>query len=252
MQLIDRNDLLKILQEALEPEESVLAMFEGGSAAFGRADEWSDLDLQFVTRDDAVEQTAAKVEEVLAGITEIDLRYEISQPAWHGHYQVFYRFKNASPFLLLDLVIMKVSNPLKFLEPEIHGNRLVYFDKDQYTIVPPLDEGEFRQSMERAVLNQKLRFELGRLFTTKELNRGNPLVALGFYYQLTLAPLVYLLRSRYSPYHYNFGLHSIQYDLPGDVLRRLQELYFVGDGEDLQRKHAEATRWFDELVGEIQ
>lgn len=250
MKPIDRKEILSAIRARIEPDPDVLAMFEGGSAAFRRSDEWSDIDLQIITAENAVARAAELAEEALAGVAEIEMRVELPMPTWHGHYQIFYRFANASPFLLLDLVIMQVSSPNKFLEREIHGERVVHFDKGDYTHPPALDEAEFALSRARAMDLQRGRFEIGRLFVTKEINRSNPIGALAFYYSMTLNPLVMALRTQHAPYHYNFGTHSIQHDLPGDVLARLEQLYFVKDGEDLRNKHAEATQWFDELTRE--
>jgi predicted nucleotidyltransferase len=247
MQPINREDLIAAVRAAVEPMETAYAMFEGGSAAFGRNDQWSDLDLQIICADDAVQAVAAQVEEALTRIAEVELRFEMPQPTWHGHFQIFYRFANASPFLLLDLAIMQVSSPQKFLDPEIHGERILIFDKGDYTKIEPLDQQDFVKKMEAGLDYQRGRFEIGRLFVTKELNRENPIGALAFYYGLTLAPLVSLLRARYNPYHYNFGAHSLQHDLPTEVLERLRKLYFVSDTEDLRAKHAKATQWFDEV-----
>lgn len=250
MQPVTREDLIAAVRGAVEPMEEAYALFEAGSAAFGRNDQWSDLDLQIICADDAVEAVAARVEESISKIAEIELRFVMPQPAWHGHYQVFYRFANASPFLLLDLAIMKVSSENKFLETEIHGQARVIFDKGAYTRPPKLDPAAFQKSMQAGLDYQRGRFEIGRLFVTKELNRGNPIGALAFYYGLTLAPLVTLLRAKHAPYHYNFGAHSIQYDLPAEALERLCGLYFVRDADDLRAKHAQATQWFDELSAE--
>lgn len=247
MQPINREDLIAAVRAAAEPMKEAYALFEGGSAAFGRNDQWSDLDLQIICADDAVQALAERVEAALARITQIELRFEMPQPTWHGHFQVFYRFANASPFLLLDLAIMKAGSQNKFLEPEIHGQRRVYFDKGDFTKVGPLDPADFQKTLQAGLDLQRGRFEIGRLFVTKELNRGNPIGALAFYHGLTLAPLVTLLRARHAPFHYNFGAHSIQHDLPVEVVERLSELYFVRDAEDLRAKHAQATQWFDEL-----
>jgi hypothetical protein len=45
MSRLTRDQTLSALQAALEPLADVLAMWEGSSVAFGRNDEWSDIDL---------------------------------------------------------------------------------------------------------------------------------------------------------------------------------------------------------------
>src|SRR5262245_27231952 len=130
MPTLTREQILTVLQKALEPLPYAHAMWQGGAAAFNRVDEWSDIDLQIDVDDDCVVEAYAVVDATLAEHAPVVLKYELPQPTWHGHYQAFYRFRDASEFLLLDCVVMKHSNPNKFLEPEIHGEAAVLFDKD--------------------------------------------------------------------------------------------------------------------------
>ena len=104
-------------------------MWEAGAAAFNRVDTWSDIDLQLAVDDDKVRDAVAVVEEALRSIGRVDKRLVLSQPTSHGHWQAFYLFNRTSPFLLLDLVIMKRSSSNRFSEPEIHGIAKVAYDK---------------------------------------------------------------------------------------------------------------------------
>jgi hypothetical protein len=235
---LTREEILAALRARLEPLDYVQAMWEGGAAAFNRVDEWSDIDLQIAVDDDRVAEVFPIVEEVLRALSPIDLRYEIPQPAWHGHAQVFYRLSNASQFLLLDFVVMKRSNPLKFLEPEIHGNAVVHFDKSNVTQVEPLD--------------LRVNFDLFQSLTLKELERHNAIEALAFYQGFTLRPLVEFLRILYAPTRYNFHTRYVYYDLPADVVRRLETLFFVQNEDDLRAKREQAEQWFYEILERIR
>src|SRR5512140_622966 len=116
---LTRETILGALRRALEPQPHVHAMWEGGSEAFSRTDQWSDIDLQVDADDEKVGETLTTIEEVIAGLSPIQDRLEM--PGKTGYTQVFYRLRDTSPFLLLDLCVMKRSHPDKFLEPEIHG-----------------------------------------------------------------------------------------------------------------------------------
>src|SRR5512145_3347859 len=59
---VDRQALLATLGSALHPLPYVQAMWEGGAAALGRVDRWSDVDLQVATDDDQVDQVFPVVE----------------------------------------------------------------------------------------------------------------------------------------------------------------------------------------------
>lgn len=245
--LLTRQQILGALERALEPLDYVHAMWQGGAAAFGRVDEWSDIDLQVDVDDDRVADTFTVIEETLAGLSPIELRNEIPQPSWHGHAQVFYRLRDASPYLMLDIVVIQGSNPNKFLQPEIHGRPVVQFDKSGVVRFQPLDRGAFVAALQARLEVLRRTFDLYRTLTLKELNRGNAIEAFSFYQGFTLRPLVEVLRIRYAPFRYNFHARYLYYDLPPDVVARLEHLFFVSDGESLRVRHREAEEWFNEV-----
>jgi hypothetical protein len=248
---LTREEILAALQAALEPRPDVYAMWQGGSAAFGRVDEWSDIDLQVDVADEHAEEILPLVERTLAALSPIDLKFELPQPAWHGHLQTFYRLGRAGRYLLVDFVVIKHSSPLKFLEEEIHGQAVVLFDKAGVISAPPLDRGALREKLRGRLEYLRTIFDLFQILTLKELNRGNALDALVFYTSYTLRPLVEVLRIRYKPERHDFGPRYLYVDLPAHVTQRVERLYFATDLEDLRRKQAEAERWFYEAIDAI-
>ena len=248
MKTLTRKDILTALQRAFLPQPFALAMYEGGSAAFGRLDSGSDIDLQIVVQDDAVELAAALVEEALKPITETEMRYILPAPTWHGHYQAFYRFKNASPLLLLDLCIIKLSSPNKFLEREIHGDALIYFDKCNAAVPAPFDAAGLQDTLQERREYNRVIFELFSPFTKKELDRGNTIEAFAFFQGYVVTPLVELLRIQYDPTRYNFRSRHIHYDLPREVVARLEPFYYIKDTTDLMEKWVLGVQWIRQLL----
>jgi hypothetical protein len=249
-----RENILSALVGALKPHDEVYALWEAGAAAFNRIDQWSDIDLMVDVQDDYVPKTWEIIDSVLLGLSPIELRYELPQPAWHGHTQVFYRLKNASPFLFVDAVVMKHSNPDKFLEVEQHGQPNVLFDKIGVTQPPSFDPHVLHAKLYQQLQQMKITFELFQVETTKELNRGNDIEAISFYYASTLRPMVELLRIRYMqiPARYKFYTRYIRYDLPKEVVDELSELFFVHDAADLAIKHHRAGEWFHQVMHELE
>jgi hypothetical protein len=252
--MLTREDILSALTKALEPSDEVYALWEAGAAAFNRVDPWSDIDLMVDVRDDHVPQTWEVIDSVLERLSTIELRYELAQPAWHGHSQVFYRLKDASPFLFVDAVVMKHSNPNKFMEVEQHGNARVLFDKMGVTQLPSFDPQGLHAKLVKQLEQMKVTFDLFQVETTKELNRGNDIEAISFYYASTIRPLVELLRIRYMdvPARHKFYTRYIQYDLPKEVVDRLRPLFFVRDMADLTSKHLQAGEWFQQVMQELE
>lgn len=245
---LTRQHILRALTQALEPLEYTCAMWEGGAACFDRVDEWSDIDLQIDVHDERVDDALQVVERTLLELSPIDLKYELPQPTWHGHAQTFFRLQNASPFLLVDLVVMRHSNANKFLEPEIHGNAVVYFDKCGVIEGNHLDLQAHGERMQERLATLGTLFDLFQTLTLKELKRGNEVEALSFYQAYTLRPLVEALRIRHDPARHNFHTRYLKYDFPAEIAERLKPLFFVRDAEDLRLKHQQAQAWFSQLM----
>jgi len=252
--MLTREDILSALEKSLKPIDGVYALWDAGAVAFNRIDQWSDIDLMVDVQDDYVAQTWEVIESTLQRLSPIELRYELPQPAWHEHSQVFYRLQNASPYLFVDAVVMQHSNLNKFLEVEQHGNARVLFDKLGVTQPPAFDLQHLHIKLQKQIQQMKLTFDLFQVETTKELNRGNNIEAISFYYASTIRPLVELLRIRYTsvPARHKFYTRYIQYDLPKEVVEKLGRLFFVCDAADLEVKHRQAGELFHHVMQELE
>lgn len=248
---LNRDIVVRTLVSALEPHDFVHACYEGGAAAFKRVDQWSDIDMYIVVDEGRVDETFRIVENALKSLSAIRRKYQPARLPWPDVWQAFYKLEDASEYLLIDLVILKPASPEKFLEPKTHGDALFHFNKSNSVKAPQLDEvalvGKLSERLERL----KARFDIFNIFVQKEINRANYLEAIDLYYTLTIASLVEGLRMKYSPVHYEFKMHYIQYELPADTTKKLEQLCFVRDPKDLQEKYDKATQWFNRLMSEM-
>lgn len=239
---IDRKTIIDKIITTLKPLNFAYAMWEGGAAAYNRVDDWSDINLNIVVNDDYVEEIFNAVDNALKSLSTIEYKYFLPQPAWHGHSQAFYQLANSSKYLIVNLLIIKHSSSNKFLETEVHGNVVVYFDK--IFITPHnIDTKGFFKKIQIRIKDIENREQLIETIVNKQLNRKNYIEAFDYYYSSLLDLLVEILRIRYSPYHYNFKALNISYDLPEDVVKSLKELIFVKDEEQLEVKYNQATNW---------
>lgn len=246
---VTREQVLEALRAALEPLDYVHAMWEGGAIAFGRLDEWSDIDVQFEVDDERIADGFAAVERALQTVSPIALQQRM--PDTPAYAQTFYRLRDASPYMLVDVALMRRSGSDKLLEPEIHGAAVFHFDKGLPPRPQPLDWDALQARLRDRLAVLRTTFEMFQVFTLKELNRGNPLDALIFYQAFTLRPLVEALRIRYQPARHGFYVRYAAYDLPADVVQRLEGLFFVTGVEDIRARRAEAEAWFDETIAQI-
>ena len=249
--LLTRQEILDALIAALEPEAYVQALWEGGAAAFDRVDEWSDLDIMIAVDDDRVVETFDLLESCLRSLAPIARQYNLPEPAWHGHSQRFYQLEEASPFLILDVVVLKRSSENKFLQPELHGEAVMHFDKSGVVQTEPFDWPTLKETLRARLKTLRVTFDLFQPLTLKEIERGNAIEALAFYQGFTLRPLVEALRIRYMPARHSFHTRYVYYDLPAQVVEKLEDLYFVADLDELRDKHAQAEAWFNDTLAAI-
>ncbi|MCB1219697.1 MAG: hypothetical protein H7A35_11580 [Planctomycetales bacterium] len=235
------------LRAAFEQLEQVDAMWLGGSKAFGRDDELSDLDVQFEVEADWIEQGFALVEQVLSEVSPISARNRMAEPAWHGMSQCFYQLADAPEHLMIDLCFRRRGNREgpQFNEIEIHGNPVILFDKTGCVNPVHINMDEQVAKARARVPYVAEHFRLYRHLPDKELQRGNPIDALNFYNQMVLATLMRLLRIRYDPARYDWGSRYLHHHLPADVHARLEPLYFVADSADLERKYMLCRKWIE-------
>jgi len=248
---LTRDTIIQALVDALEPLDYVHAFYEGGAAAFDRIDEWSDIDLYLVIDDNKVDEAFLAVEKTLKSLSPILQKFEVPHPQRSGLFQAFYRLEDTNEYLVIDLAVLTLTSQDKFLEPEIHGNAVFYFNKSFRVRPPSLDKDALVTKLQERLERLKARFDMFSNFKQKEINRGNYLEATDFYHAITLGTLVEVLRIRHNPVHYNFKMHYIHYELPRKTIVKLENLYFVKDEKDLQEKYHEATKWIHKIFSEI-
>lgn len=248
----DRSRILQAIIAETEPNPHILGLWEQGSAAFGRADDLSDLDLMLLVADGHVEEGHAAVERALRRVAPIEQQHVLPQPTWHGHWQAFYRLQGTSPYLLIDLCVLEASTTNRFLEPELHGKPLVYFDKAGWVQQQPTDPGPVAERI-RARLEADAAFlDLFAPFVRKEVLRGRDVDALGFYNGLVVPRLIHCLRSRYAPWRHTYGLRYLSRDLPPDVYAEVRDLLFAGSAAELPARTDRAVALFRRTLAELQ
>lgn len=128
--MYNRNDLVNIMKPWAIENPSIIAAWEGGSAATNRMDQFSDLDLSLIVKDDCVETVFTDLESFLLKHFTIINQYRVPEPAWHGVSQCFYHIDQVEPFIYLDIAVIKESHPEKLMEQDRHGIAKVWFDKN--------------------------------------------------------------------------------------------------------------------------
>ena len=246
-----RDDILGAVHRALEPLPWVHAMWEGGSASFGRVDQWSDVDIGVGAEDARIEEGFAAIERALEGLGEVAQRWTINPPA-HVKPQRMYRFADETA-PLVDVGVLPASTRPddRFLDPRRHGNARVLFDRTGFTRVASPDPAAWRARLRGRLADLTSRVDFLGHYAVKSARRGDLPEAVGFYQAFVLRPLVEALRIRHDPWRHDFDVRYLRHDLPEPHRSRLFSLWTVRDADDLLRKRDEAEAWFREVVASI-
>ena len=93
---------------------------------------------------------------------------------------------------------------------------------------------------------------MSQVFVRKAILRGQHVEAVNAFWACTLKPLAELLRMRYCPVRWDFGVRYLDRDLPPAVYDQVRDLALVRDLGDLEAKLARATAWGAELLRELE
>jgi predicted nucleotidyltransferase len=239
-----RRRIVEAVIARLLPLANVRACFEAGSAATGRLDDYSDVDLVIVTPLSAADAAFSAVEAALGALAEITHRWIVDPPPFADSAQRFYFLADAPRYFAVDCVVITEAAVEQLLERERHGEPLVYFDRTGRIRPRPADPTALaaRRAKRRTQLAGAV--PIYAMLVDKELARGRPLDAYGFY-QALLRQLIEVLGMQYRPDRFDFGWRYVETDLPPDERALLAHLAFVAS-DDLLKQRA------DELAQELE
>ena len=241
-----RSRITEAVSYGLQSLTYVLAGWESGSVAFNRQDEYSDIDLNFLLDDTssadlfyvAVESALKTVSPIVASFSEPPGRY--------------FKLRDGSEFFLVDVCIFRTRDLTERLDIKRHGRLRPLFDKGEW--LQNRGSAEVSQAKNRAkrLEEQQEWFSISQSFVRKAIIRDRRVEGLAAFWGYTLKPLVELLRMRYCPPRWDFGMRSLDRDLPGPVYDDLLRLMFVGEFDDLAEHHSKAAEWAEQLLRELE
>lgn len=244
-----RRAVIEAVIARLLPLTAVRACFEGGSAATGRLDDYSDIDLVIVAPLAAADAAFDAVEAGLTART-ISHVWHVDPPPFPDTAQRFYFLADAPRFFAVDCVVAAEEAVSPFLERERHGEPLVYFDRTSKIRARPVDRSALAERRARRWKQLQGAVPVYAMLVDKELARDRPLEALGFYQALVRA-LIEVLGMTHRPDRFDFGWRYVETQLPEDVRALLARFAFVADGEALRTRAPQlAAELMQRLRGE--
>ncbi len=211
------------IKQVLLQSDTVFAAWEGGSAATGFEDSYSDLDLAVLSGTDHVEDVFVLISHFLEKQYGILHSIRMPEPAWHGMSQCFYFINGAPDFFYIDLAVMKedVKDPL--LEKERHGHAKVWFDKKNFVVPVTIDMTKYQQKMRDLYKHTVAFFPLLFVEFKKNATRGS-IVETWKLYNNILGQFIAVMNLKYRPAKFDFQSRYIERDYPADEAMLIQSL----------------------------
>lgn len=249
-----KEDILKKLVADLRNCKDVFAVWQGGSAATQKTDEYSDIDLNILTSDnfDSVFKT---VESTLQSASKITHTWQVPRPLWPEIGQKIYFLKDSPKHFFIDAVLIRKSDThliSELIQVERHGTPIIYFDDTGLLVPRHVDQNELRKKHKRRFEEIVASYPVYKTLVLKELDRGNLIDAFNYYQNGLLRPLVELLGMIYRPFQYDFGFRYLKRSLPKDVYEQVEELFVFADIATLKRNSNRLEDLYQKTVQHLQ
>jgi hypothetical protein len=239
---LNRAIIISTLQATLNDLPQVGAMWLEGADAVDRVDEYSDLDICCAVQTGCFTIVENSAREALTRLGILDQDTLLRDDPGQRH--IVLHLQESAPYLLIDLCLY-TGRGSDFIDGDEIEKPLVLFDRVGAIRYHP------RDSQQEALVQSKRLPELRETVAQasrihKYLARGEFLEAFGYYEKYLLAPLIEVLRWRYTPLHADYGIVHISRHVPPEVRKRLEHLYQVASLCELTQRVQEAEAWFTE------
>jgi hypothetical protein len=228
----------------------MLALWESGSAVFGRTDQYSDIDLEALIAPGQLEAVVGLLRTALAAIAPIS--HEYRQQLSQGDTQFFWQLTGASPFNFVDLTLTAWQGQPLRLGAHGEGRPIVHFDKPGCLNIQEETASEMELRVRQRLREIAAIWEFHPRLVEKHIRRGHILAAYGQYQRLLIGPLIDLLRIKHCPQRSSWQTTYITWDLPVEIQKRLVPLVMVSSLGQMEANLPAIATWGRELIHELE
>jgi hypothetical protein len=249
--LLTREELRSALEAAAKAAGDVLAMWEAGSASFGRVDAYSDLDLGLLVRAGSNPRVWAALDAAFEALGGIALRWHEPNPVFKGLDKHTYRLRRAPRWLQVDVGLFPETASDLFNDRERHGTPDVLFDPGGRLAPPAWDAEAHRRKMRTALHHEVMKYRLYHGFFRKELARGRPVDAFRMHLSMTVRPLISVLGMLHRPARWDFDLRYVAEELPPEAAAAIERLCYIPDPGAMEERFEEADALFERSLAAL-
>ena len=183
-----RERLAATIAAELQGHPRVRAIGEGGAAARGRADQFSDLDLVIVALLEDADELFSQIESTIRTVAPITHVWRVDPPGFPEMAQRFYFVEGAPRYFAIDCSIVSKAGLAPFLERERHGTFVAWSDPEHLLAPRRADRAALAKRREQRLQQLRGAIPVYSMLVEKELARGHSLEALGFYQAMLRIP----------------------------------------------------------------
>lgn len=249
-----KKKILNAIVHDLNLNPKALAAWEGGSAANGTSDQYSDIDLTVVGSDN-VDLLFDSIESTLSRVSKINHRWIEPSSHWPGCFHRLYILADSPKHFFVDVAVFlhESKNILhEFSEIERHGNLVIHFDK--LAIIKPRS-GDFDalkvKQLERLGEIEEA-FPIYKTNVLKELDREHSIDAFFFYFSGMVKPLVEVMGILHRPFRFDFGLRYLHKTFPLEDQKLIENFLYVRTMNEVRENTEKIELLFKQTATQIR
>lgn len=240
---MNRENIIHKLTELLDRNKNVYAVWLEGSDANGNLDQYSDIDICADIDGEAIDNVFTEIQSLF----DIDSIHENQNSDTER--QLVFHIVDADKYLVVDFnaYVHGVANTT-FIKGDNIDACKVLFDKCgiiQYKDYDPHEESDacaYWENESKYRLSQIIRVE-------KYCLRGLYPEAFIYYNKYVIEPLVFTLRSKYTPTKIGYYMVHISQHIPKEEVEKLNRILKISSTDDILANLTFAEKWFKELTG---
>ncbi len=246
-----REEICQEMKELFFEHEDIIAVWEGGSAATGYLDQYSDLDLGIVVDDDKIEEMFAYLDAYLERTFGIIRKFRVPEPTWHGMSQTYYQVDQVPELFYIDIALIKRTLTAKFTESDRHGNSVIWFEKEKMVDPTPTPAEEVLAKGKKFYKMVTVSDFIAILEVKKAIARNLYTEAFPAYYQFIARNLGIMFNLKHRPCKVDFGTRYAYRDYSPEDYAYLTDCMKVGSIDEMSVKFQTAEKVYLKIKEEL-